>query len=329
MKLHLPTFQTVYRTGKSATLEFYDVEQDKWLELVLVKMSEGLLATFNDITERKRSADLLARGYEELKDTSGKLIAINQQLEQSNLDLLQFASVASHDLKEPLRKIQAFGSLLKTKVAGKLADPELSYLDKMISSASRMQMLIDDILNLSKLSNKDAKHTHIDLSDVISNIKDDLEVTITEKDALLHLSKITPIKAIPGQMHQLFQNLIANAMKFTDGRRPEVHVYEEEVSNSLAKQYGIDPKDYVCIHVRDNGIGFEPQYREKIFGIFQRLEGHKYQGAGIGLAICKKIVENHNGFIRVESKPGEGSRFTILLPKRMSTPVAEAKIASH
>jgi signal transduction histidine kinase len=130
-------------------------------------------------------------------------------------------------------------------------------------------------------------------------------------------------------MHQLFQNLIANAMKFTDGRRPEVHVYQEEVSESLAREYNIDAKEYICIHVKDNGIGFEPQYREKIFGIFQRLEGHKYQGAGIGLAICKKIVENHNGFIRAESKPGEGTTFTILLPKGTTVPVAEIKLASQ
>jgi two-component system, chemotaxis family, CheB/CheR fusion protein len=323
MKMQLSSFQKVYKTGETATLEFYDVEKENWLELVLVKMSEGLLATFNDITERKRSADLLAKGYEELKDTTGRLSVINQQLEQSNLDLLQFASVASHDLKEPLRKIQAFGSLLKTKVFNKLGDNELGYLDKMIFSASRMQMLIDDILNLSKLSNKDAKQSITDLNDIIRDIKDDLEVTISEKEAILKLDKLTPVKAIPGQMHQLFQNLIVNAMKFTDGRQPEVHVYQEEVSEKLAKEHKIDPKNYIAINVRDNGIGFEPQYREKIFGIFQRLEGHKYQGAGIGLAICKKIVENHNGFIRAESKPGEGTTFTIILPKGATVSVAE------
>ena len=144
---------------------------------------DGLVTTFTDISQKKHAADLLQRGYVDLKNTSEKLTSINQQLEQSNFDLLQFASVASHDLKEPLRKIQAFGNLLNAKVDGKLDESEKRYLDKIINSSNRMQTLVEDVLTLSKLSNKDIPYSPVNVNKILSRIIDDLEFTIREKNA--------------------------------------------------------------------------------------------------------------------------------------------------
>lgn len=286
---------------------FYD-KLNRWYEIVCVKMMDGLVTTFTDITERKRAADLLALGYEELKSTTKKL-------ERSNLDLLQFASVASHDLKEPLRKIQAFGNLLRDRVKDKLEESEHKYIDKMISSSNRMQTLVDDILTLSRLSNTEVPYSKTDLREIISRIADDLEITIREKNASIKTGTLPILNAVPGQMHQLFQNLISNGLKFNESESPMVSIEEKSIPKALAEQLQISPKDYHLIVVCDNGIGFEQKYAEKIFGIFQRLEGNAYQGSGIGLAICKKIVDNHKGYIRANSTPGKGTSFQLLLPR--------------
>ncbi len=298
----------VVETGKNLQLEFFYEKQDRWYDIVCVKMMDGLVTTFTDITERKKAVDMLALGYEELKVTTGKL-------EKSNLDLLQFASVASHDLKEPLRKIQAFGNMLKDKAISKLDKSESTYLDKMIKSSNRMQTLVDDILTLSRLSNTEVALSKTNLKEIIERIKDDLEITIKEKNAKIQIDKLPVVYAVPGQMHQLFQNLISNALKFTNHEVPMIEICDKAVPKNLAEEFKINPKDYHFIEVADNGIGFEQKYADKIFGIFQRLEGNSYQGSGIGLAICKKIVDNHKGFIKAESVPGDGTKFMILLPK--------------
>lgn len=299
---------SVVETGQTMQMEFYYEKQGRWYDIVCVKMMDGLVTTFTDITERKKAVDLLALGYEELKTTTNKL-------EKSNLDLLQFASVASHDLKEPLRKIQAFGNILKEKVKEKLDQSEYKYIEKMINSSNRMQTLVDDILTLSRLSNTETPYVETDLTEIINRITDDLEITIKEKKAKVKCEKLPVVKAVPGQMHQLFQNLISNGLKFNEHEKPSIEVCGKTISNHLAEEFGIKPKDYYLIEVSDNGIGFEQKYADKIFGIFQRLEGNSYQGSGIGLAICKKIVDNHKGFIKAESIPGDGTKFLILLPK--------------
>ncbi len=298
----------VVEKDESRQFEFYFAKLKKWFDIVCVKMMDGLVTTFTDITERKNAADLLASGYEELKETTS-------QLERSNMDLLQFASVASHDLKEPLRKIQAFGNILKDKVKTKLDDSEYKYIDKMINSSNRMQNLVDDILTLSRLSNTEIPYIETDLNDIVDKITDDLEITIKEKNAIIDLGKLPVIKAVPGQMHQLFQNLITNGLKFNNGKRPTVKIHFVPISDELQQQFEIDSKNYLCIEVIDDGIGFEQKYAEKIFGIFQRLDGNSYQGSGIGLAICKKIMDNHQGYIIAKSAPGEGAKFSLLFPK--------------
>ncbi len=278
-------------------------------------MFDGIVSTHTDVTEKKKSQEQLASSFEALQNTSRLLRDSNTQLERSNLDLMQFASVASHDLKEPLRKIQAFGHLLESKLLDKLGKEEAGYLHKMISASGRMQVLIEDVLTLSKLSNSQLPHTPVKLENVILQIIDDLEIVIAEKKAVILTQALPEVLAVKGQMHQLFQNLLSNALKFTDKDLPEIRISGGLADAELLKSVGADSKArFAFIAVKDNGIGFEPEYKEQIFGLFQRLNGRLYDGTGIGLAIAKKIVENHHGFIKAESAIGEGTMFTILLP---------------
>ena len=277
--------------------------------------TEGVVVNFIDVTEQKRAADIIERNYEELKEASGKIQSTNTELEKSNMDLVQFASVASHDLKEPLRKIQIYGNILHDKVKDKLTESELANLNKIIASSDRMQRLVEDVLTFSKLSNTELKVQRVDLRETMSRIVDDLEIAIREKKADIEVGPLPVIDAVAGQMHQLFQNLLSNAMKFSDKDKPKIIIKEKALTQKQARELGIDPNGYLCMSVKDNGIGFEEDYREKIFGIFQRLNGNNYEGTGIGLAICRKIVENHGGILHAESNPGDGAEFFIILPR--------------
>jgi two-component system CheB/CheR fusion protein len=308
-------YVNVVETGETDRFEFYSPVHNRWYEVVAVKMMDGLVTTFSDITQKKNAADLIAQNYEDLKTASSKLQETNFRLEQSNMDLLQFASVASHDLKEPLRKIQTFGNLLYSKIERKIEPSEKNYLDKIVSSSNRMQALIEDVLTLSKLSNTDIPFVKTDLHAVIRHIIEDLEITIREKGTDIIVSEMSIIEAVPGQMHQLFQNLISNALKFNESNKPTIKIQERSLTPREINEYKVFPEDYIAICVEDNGIGFDDRYKEKIFGIFQRLHNNHYQGTGIGLAICKKIADNHHGYIRAESREGKGSTFIILLPR--------------
>jgi two-component system CheB/CheR fusion protein len=177
-----------------------------------------------------------------------------------------------------------------------------------------MQVLIDDILTLSRLSKNDTPHTLVDLNLTVNRILDDLEISISETQANIHVHHLPTVMAIPGQMHQLFQNLISNSIKFSD-QAPVINIGQEDVSDALREELNLNGGEYINIYVLDNGIGFDEQYHDKIFGIFQRLEKTNYKGTGIGLAIVKKIVDNHKGVIKATSQPGKGAKFNILLPK--------------
>jgi two-component system, chemotaxis family, CheB/CheR fusion protein len=307
-------FSKVVSTSQAIHKEFQF--SDRWYDVNISKLSDGLVIMSTDITEKKTAIELINRGYEELKETSEQLQAANDQLEQTNLDLMQFASVASHDLKEPLRKIQAFGNILMTKVKEKLEKDELNHLDKIVNSSNRMQKLIEDVLTLSKLSNRDQVFEIVDLNEVLNRIVDDLEITIKEKNAQIKVDQLPVIQGVSGQMHQVFQNLISNSIKFAGDINPDITVSEKRITPEQAKQLNINADDYVSISLKDTGIGFEKEYKDKIFGIFQRLHGNNFEGTGIGLAICRKIVDNHGGFILAESELGKGSEFFILLPKK-------------
>lgn len=308
------TYAEVVVTGQTATFEYFNPADGRWFDIIAVKMMDGLVVTFSDITDRKTSSEKIERGYEDLKVASQQLESTNYKLQQSNLDLMQFASVASHDLKEPLRKIQVFGNLLKDKTNDKLDKQETVYLGKMINSSSRMQSLIDNILTLSRLSRIDTPYSECDLNEVISQIIDDLEISIKDKVVKFNVQKLPVIRGIPGQLHQLFQNLISNAIKFNKGQ-PVIDIWEAPITESLEEEFKVSGSGYRAIHIRDNGIGFDERFSQKIFGIFQRLDPTNYPGTGIGLAIGKKIIDNHKGYIKASSKEAEGSLFTIILPK--------------
>ena len=203
---------------------------------------------------------------------------------------------------------------MNAKVDGKLDESEKRYLDKIINSSNRMQTLVEDVLTLSKLSNKDIPYSPVNVNKILSRIIDDLEFTIREKNAKITIANFQEIEGVPGQIHQLLQNLVSNGLKFNDKAEVELSIMPHRITEEEMRTYDIEPRQYMGITVEDNGIGFEEHFTEKIFGISQRLHSHSYQGTGIGLAICKKIVDNHNGFIKAESRINVGTKFIVILP---------------
>jgi two-component system CheB/CheR fusion protein len=279
--------------------------------------SEGNLIRWHgvclDIHDRKTAADELEK---RVAARTAELRSVNEELERSNHDLQQFASVTSHDLKEPLRKIQVFGKMLRDKAVKEdqkvYADP----LNRIVHSSERMTALIDDLLSFSRLSAA-LPEEPTDLNDLVSGILSDLEILITEKKAEVIVPDLPVINAVPGQLRQLFQNLISNALKFAKPDvPPRVSMTSSEVAARDFEAPAATGGAFVRIEVADNGIGFDDTYRDKIFTLFQRLHTRDaYEGTGIGLAICKKIVEKHGGIITAKSTEGEGSTFIMILPK--------------
>ena len=258
-----------------------------------------------DITRRKKSEDEILLAKANLENYA-------EQLKVSNKELEQFAYVASHDLQEPLRKIQAFGDRINTNEAKSLSETGRDYLDRVLNAAERMQNLINALLSFSRISSQAKPFRQIDLRQVMNEVLSDLEVAIENSGATIHLEGDFPtIEADPMQMWQLFQNLVSNALKFQKaGSKPVIKITGESVSNLPPAGR---PK-YVRISVADNGIGFDEKYSEKIFNIFQRLEGANFKGTGVGLAICRKIAQRHSGDIIARSTPGKGSVFIVTLP---------------
>lgn len=249
----------------------------------------------------------------------------SNELQRSNRELQDFAFVASHDLQEPLRKIRAFGDRLKSVYAGKLGDGE-DYIDRMQSAASRMSRLIEDLLEFSRVSTRAKPFGPVDLNQVMNVVLDNLEIKIQERNAQVTATKLPIIDADESQMHQLFQNLIGNAIKFTQPDiQPQISI-ECQVYETV--KLGELENIVYEIKVKDNGIGFDEKYIEKIFTPFQRLHGRdKYEGTGIGLAICRRIVERHQGTIEVDSIPGEGSTFTLYLNSRTKDQLVGTEIS--
>ena len=231
---------------------------------------------------------------------------LNERLGTSNQELQDFASVASHDLQEPLRKIQAFGDRLGTLYGEALGEQGLDYLQRMRAAAGRMQTLINDLLAFSRVTTKAQPFVPTDLNLLVAQVLDDLETRIEEKGARVEVESLPTIDADPMQLRQLVQNLLSNALKFA---RPEVQPH-------IRLWADVDENEGLMhLHVQDNGIGFDEKYLDRIFQVFQRLHGRgTYEGTGIGLAICRKIAERHQGTLTARSQPGEGSVFIASLP---------------
>jgi two-component system CheB/CheR fusion protein len=302
-------------------LKVSNVRQEyKWhLLRARAQVQEGKVimwvGSLTDIDQQKRVSEVMEQ---KVTERTNELKKLNLALRNSNSDLQQFASVASHDLKEPIRKIQLYGNLLKNKYLQEL-DGATIFADKIIHSASRMTKLVNDLLSYSKIS-EGSFFEQVNLNTTITEILDDLELLISEKDARFSISHFPLIEAIPGLMRQLFQNLISNALKFSRaGINPTITVHSAVIDHKSFDAIERKDGNFCRISVKDNGIGFEEAYKEKIFTLFQRLHGvEEYEGTGIGLALCKKIIEKHNGIIDANSKPNEGAEFIIVLPIRQT-----------
>jgi len=251
--------------------------------------AQYLLGISEDITEKKEQENLKI---------------YTKALEVSNREMQDFVFVASHDLQEPLRKIQAFGEFLREEFRDALGEAGLDYVDRMRGAAQRMQTLINDLLSLTRVTTKAQPFRSIDLKDVLRDVLSDLETRIQEKKAKVVVGELPSIEADPTQMRQLFQNLIGNSLKFQrPGVEPEIRIKAEKAGKNC------------LITLTDNGIGFDNKYGEQIFRVFERLHGRdEYEGTGIGLAICQKVAERHGGMVRAQGEPGKGSMFTVILP---------------
>lgn len=273
--------------------------------------------TATDIDHQKQTAERLEQSIQErTKD----LMQANANLERSNRELEKFAYVASHDLQEPLRKIKAFGDILKNRYREALSKEGADMIDRMQSASERMGNLIEDLLIFSRVSSKPVRHEEINLKNVISEVLMDLETAINDKKAIIKISNLSPLSADSLQLRQMFQNLIGNSLKFAKNDvTPEIIISSKIITG---KDAGMEIPDaernkiFQLIEIKDNGIGFEQQYADKIFQIFQRLHGRmEYSGSGIGLSIVQKVIENHHGYIVAEGVPDKGATFKILLPQ--------------
>jgi PAS domain S-box-containing protein len=280
----------------------------------------GAVLVFKDITERKRVEDTLTQKAAELT--------------RSNAELEQFAFVASHDLQEPLRKIQAFGDRLKTKCEGAIAAEACDYLERMQSAAARMRGLIDDLLAFSRVIRSGEPFVRVDLAVVTKEVLGDLEVRIEKSGAKVEVGDLPAIEADPLQMRQLLLNVIGNSLKFQPAGAvpivkissrlidPDAAVDAADGKHVPARADSAEAPGQLCeISIQDNGIGYDEKYSEKIFAVFQRLHGRtEYEGTGVGLAVCRRITERHHGTIIGKSKPGEGATFIMTLPVSQPKP---------
>lgn len=248
----------------------------------------------------------------EIRAAEEKLRLLVDELESKNKDLESFNYVASHDLQEPLRKIQTFIDRIKSRPLSQEVIED--YLKRIDNAAKRMTELIRSVLALSQLSKYEDQFTNVDLNTVVDGCKSDFELIIREKNAMIECEKLPVIHASDFQMRQLFNNLISNALKFSNGKTL-INISCKRVSLENPSPLNQPAKEYWCLTFKDNGIGFEPDYKHKIFELFQRLHPkHEYNGTGIGLSIVKRIVERHHGFVEASSEVGKGASFLIFLP---------------
>jgi two-component system CheB/CheR fusion protein len=285
------------------------------------------IGTIMDITQQKQARETLEKSAEILErmvqERTHELMDANEHLKKSNAELEQFAYVASHDLQEPLRKILIFSDQLQSHIYAKLTPEEEVWFEKIRFSARRMSILIKDLLEYSRLINKTAyeQFNTIDLKKVIEHILTDLEVAIHQKGATVQVSNLPVIDAIEVQINQLFYNILSNCLKFiAPGRPPVIKINAYAPTVEELKRLNLNAeKEYSKVIFSDNGIGFNQEFAEQIFTVFQRLHTKdKYPGTGIGLSICRRVAENHGGVIYAEGKENKGAHFIIILPVKQS-----------
>lgn len=304
-------YHKTYITGVSQRSEFHynGGGVDAWLDIKTTKLGGDVLVTFGDYTPLKLLQQQLENSVVDLQ--------------RSNKNLEQFAYVASHDLQEPLRKIQAFGDIVQSQFAPLIGESGADMISRMQSAAARMQILIKDVLAYSRIATKRETVGPVNLNQILSEVMIDIETAINEKKAVIQVEPLPTVRGDASQLRQLFQNLISNALKFAkteeNAELPVVTITSCRIRGRDLQEATLADTDadrlFYLIEVNDNGIGFDPHQAERIFQVFQRLHGRsEYQGTGIGLAIVQKVVDNHQGHILAEGRPGLGATFRILLP---------------
>lgn len=296
---------TTLQTGEPQFTQHFLQMTGRWLEISLSKLDDDHLITiFTDITGAKESNQQLEKSLGELR--------------RSNESLEEFTRAASHDLKEPIRKMQYFSDRLKAKLEGRLSEEEKNMMERMENAAARMKLLVDDLLEYSHVNAQPfAAMEAIDLNQKLNLVLSDLELMVAEKNATITIEKLPVITGHRRQVQQLFHNLLNNAMKYSRPGVPPVITVAAKETSGQASGVPVAAEDaekpFYLITVTDNGIGFEQEYAQKIFNVFTRLHGNsEYKGTGIGLAIVRKVVENHQGYIAAESNPGSGTTFKLL-----------------
>lgn len=306
--IETPYYQACIRTLDTSEpfMMQYQMESTKrWLELTVSKLdADHLIHVFTDVTP--------------IKEAQLQLESTVEDLRRSNQNLEEFAYAASHDLKEPMRKIQLFSDRLKSSLQQNLSSHDSGMFERIIQATNRMNTLIDDLLMFSHVNRGAVLEETIDLNQKISRVLEDLEVEIEEQKAIVRVDTLPTIKGHRRQLQQLFQNLIGNAIKYhRPGVNPEVHIRCRKITadDAIPVTTAKPIEEYYLLEIRDNGIGFEPENADRIFNVFTRLHGNaEYKGTGVGLSIAKKVVENHGGHIWAQSEQGKGSIFSVLLP---------------
>jgi signal transduction histidine kinase len=302
-------FEKLVHCMETGQTERYEIavpyrNKEIWLAAAVQKVNDSVTVTSKNITEEKESQIHLESMKKMLEEK-------NAELERKNKELESFNYIASHDLQEPLRKIQLFYSRILDKEKDNLSALSLDYFSSINSAADRMQHLIEALLSYSTTNFKGMAFEKTDLNELLGDVKSDLEDLIQSKNATIESEELPKVTVISFQFRQLLSNLISNGIKYSKKDVAPI------IRISCEEYHGDEPKakKYWKISVSDNGIGFEQQYEHKIFELFQRLHGKTdFAGTGIGLAICKKIIENHKGFIKVKSQSGQGSVFSVFLP---------------
>ncbi|MEP6645627.1 MAG: ATP-binding protein, partial [Saprospiraceae bacterium] len=294
-------------------LAFQNEEKEKRAAELIIANKE---LAFQNAEKEKRAAELIIAN-KELAFQNEEKEKRAAELSIANKELLAFTYISSHDLQEPLRKIQTFVSMILENENENLSEIGKYHFQRIQSAAERMQQLIDDLLAFSRINNTDHKFENTELAPIVEEVKTELKDTIQEKNAFIESSELCLANIIPFQFRQLIYNLISNALKFSNPEIPPIILVKSSiVKGSYLKNEKLSPeKNYCHIMIKDNGIGFEPRFNERIFGLFQKLHNKEiYEGTGIGLAIVKKIVENHHGIITVTSELTKGTTFDIFIP---------------